>query len=182
MTKNSLKIANGLVRLVQCQPEVISGTVVMGSFDATTNTLTILPTNSQTPIEGVMISSVSGVEDGVIVVPKEGSHVVIASIDGPGIWTVVKTCEIEKAILKIGSVTCTAESTGIIVECGNTTVDIGTIIKIGTAGESLFGILNDLLIAMTLMTVTTSTGPSSVPINLASFNALQTRLGNLLSA
>jgi coenzyme F420-reducing hydrogenase gamma subunit len=95
---------------------------------------------------------------------------------------VVKTCEIEKAILKIGSVTCTAESTGIIVECGNTTVDIGTIIKIGTAGESLFGILNDLLIAMTLMTVTTSTGPSSVPINLASFNALQTRLGNLLSA
>jgi len=85
-------------------------------------------------------------------------------------------------VIKIGEVTFTMKETGIKMAHGNTIFDIGELIKINTESESLFAILNDLITAISLLTVTTSTGPSSVPVNVASFTALLSRLSNLLSA
>lgn len=48
-------------------------------------------------------------------------------------------------------------------------------------GDTLKGILNDILNAIQTMTVMTSTGPSSVPINVADFASIQAKLQTILS-
>lgn len=48
-------------------------------------------------------------------------------------------------------------------------------------GDTLKGILNDILKAIQTMTVMTPTGPSSVPINIADFASIQAKLQTILS-
>ena len=48
-------------------------------------------------------------------------------------------------------------------------------------GDTLKSILNDILKAIQTMTVMTSVGPSSVPINVADFASIQAKLQNILS-
>ena len=48
-------------------------------------------------------------------------------------------------------------------------------------GDTLKGILNDILNAIQTMTVMTPTGPSSVPINIADFASIQAKLQTILS-
>lgn len=48
-------------------------------------------------------------------------------------------------------------------------------------GDTLKGILNDILKAIQTMTVMTPTGPSSVPINVADFASIQAKLQTILS-
>ncbi len=48
-------------------------------------------------------------------------------------------------------------------------------------GDTLKGLLSDLIDALTMLTVGTGTGPSSVPINVASFLAIKVRLEQILS-
>jgi hypothetical protein len=68
------------------------------------------------------------------------------------------------------------------IESGNTVIEVESLIRIATASESLHGILNELITAITLITVPTPAGPSGVPVNAATFNTIVTRLSNLLSA
>jgi hypothetical protein len=182
MTKNSTRIISGITTLVDRPYEIISGTVLSGSVDINANTFSLQPSYEGEPIMGVMLTSVSDDDNGVVLVPKNGSNVIVGSVDGPGQWTLLKANALEKVVVKVGEVNCEISGSGIKLHSGNTMVDIGSLIKIGTASESLFGLLNDLLTAIMALTVTTSTGPSSVPVNLTSFSALSTRLSNLLSA
>ena len=48
-------------------------------------------------------------------------------------------------------------------------------------GDTLKGILNDLCSALQKMTVMTSVGPSSVPVNVSEFVTIQSKLQNILS-
>ncbi len=55
------------------------------------------------------------------------------------------------------------------------------VFDLATENENLKDILNDLLDAITQLTVTTSTGASGVPINVSSFLQIKTRLDNLFN-
>jgi hypothetical protein len=183
MTKNGARIRAGISALANRPFEIISGTVVPGSVDSSVYTMSVQKSDGSGPIEGVMLNPLTGDAKGFVLVPADGSSVVIASIDGPGEWVLIRASEITKAIITIESVVYEINSSEVNIQNGNVVLNIGTsVFKMKTAGESLFGILNDLITALTVLTVTTSSGTSSVPVNVATFTTLAGRLSNLLSA
>src|SRR4051812_32128582 len=102
MTKNIAKIKAGLSVLTDKPYEIISGTVVPGSLDTDQNTISVQTTNYSEPIAGVMLNAVSYNGNGLILFPKDGSNVIIGSIDGPGEWTLIRASDLTKIIALIG--------------------------------------------------------------------------------
>jgi hypothetical protein len=183
MTKNTAKIKAGIKALSEHPNEIISGTVVPGSVDTTGFTMSVQLTDNSAPIAGVMLNSVTENSNGLILFPKDGSNVIVGSIDGPGEWALIRASEITKAIITIENVTYEMDSAQVNVKNGTSVFNVGTsVFKMNTASESLFQLLNDLITGITLLTVGTGMGPSTVPINTATFSSLLTRLNNLLSA
>ena len=183
MTKNIAKIKEGLRALAHRPNEITSGTVVPGSVNTAECTMSVQLTDDSAPIEGVLLNTVAGNNNGLVLFPKDGSDVVIGTIDGPGAWTLIRAGELTKAAITIGNVTYEIDETQVNVKNGNIVFNVGTdVFKMNTPGESLFQLLNDLITGITLLTVGTGVGPSTVPINVATFNSLLTRLNNLLSA
>ena len=182
MARNTSKIKEGIRALTDRPFEIISGTVVAGSVDTTGYTMSVQPVDGD-PIAGVMLSSVTDNGNGILLVPKDGSNVIIGSIDGPGKWTLIRASELLKTVTTIGNVICEVDDSQVNIQNGNTVLNVGeAVFKINTAGESLFSLLKDLITGLTVLTVGTPSGPSTVPVNVASFNDLLVRLNNLLSA
>jgi hypothetical protein len=183
MTRNTAKIKSGIQALTHRPHEIITGTVAPGSVDSAAYTMSVQASDESAPIEGVMLNVISGDGNGLILIPKDGSNVIISSVDGQGEWALIKTSEIVKAIITIEGVTCEIDNTEVSIKNGSIVFNVGaSVFKMNTAGESLFQLLNDLITALTVLTVGTGAGPSTVPTNLPTFNSLLTRLGNLLSA
>ena len=186
MNRNTAKIKAGIKTLTQKTNEIISGTVVSGSVDTSNYIMSVQPTDTGLPIDGVMLSTISGSDNGVILVPKDNSNVIIGSIDGPGAWVLVKANELEKVIVTIGNVQYEMDNTQVKITNGTVFFNVGSsVFKMGNGSESLFAILNDLLTAITSLTVQTTVDlspiTSTVPTNVTTFTTLQTRLSSLLS-
>ncbi len=183
MSKNTGKILSAFRALAGGSCEIISGKVVAGSIDETNGTISVLPTDGESPIEGVMLKAHSAGGNGILQIPKDDTDVVIASIDGTGEWAVLLISEPEQVSVKIDNVECLITADAVTIANGSVAfVLTPEIIKMTTPTESLYAVLNDMITAITSLTVGTSTGPSTVPINVASFTALQARLSNLTSA
>lgn len=183
MTKNGVKICAGIRELTNKPYEIISGKVKQGSIDTSNLTISVETSDGSEPIEEVTLNVCTGISNGLVLIPKEGSDIVIGTVDGPGEWSLIRASELTKAIIKIGSVTYEMDGDQVKIENGSVVFEIGSSsFKMNTAGEGLYQLLKDLITAITFLTVGTSGGPSSVPVNVATFNSLLTRLGNLLSA
>jgi hypothetical protein len=89
---------------------VMSGVVVAGSVDMSACTCTVLlsvdDTDSPTT-GGVLLNSVSGNVNGMLCFPADNSNVWVAEIDGPGKWGIIKTSDLVKMVVTIGSVSLT---------------------------------------------------------------------------
>ena len=183
MNKNVAKIKAGIRALGQKPYEILSGTVVPGSMNADNYSISVLLTGDSVPIRGVMLNPVTANGNGMVLFPKDGSNVIIGSMDGPGEWVLLKASDLSKAIITIENVKYEIDDTHLSIKNGSVVLDVGAeVLKMNTASESLFHLLKDLITAITVLTVGTSTGPSTVPINVATFDSLLTRLNNLLSA
>ena len=183
MSKNIAKIKAGIQVLAGKPYEIIGGTVVAGSVNTSEYTMSVLPTNGTDPIDGVMLGTITENSNGIILLPKDESNVVIGSIDGAGEWMLLKANGLDKAIITIGSVIYEMDETQVNIKNGSSVLSIGTsVFKMYTASESLFSFLKDLITGITLLTVGTSTGGSTVPENITTFNDLLTRLNNLLDS
>lgn len=183
MSKNTGKILSAFRTLAGDSCEIKSGKVVAGSIDETNGTISVLPTDGDAPIEGVLLKAHSVSGNGILQIPKDDTDVVISSIDGPGEWVALLISEPEQVSVKIDNVECLITANEVTIANGNVAfVLTPEVIKMTTPTESLHAVLNDLITAITSLTVGTSTGPSTVPINVASFTALQARLSNLTSA
>lgn len=183
MSKNTQKIIDGIRELTQSPYELLSGVIEPGSVNETEGTVIVRLVGNGLLLEGVLLGTITGASEGLLLMPKEGSEVVIGCIEGHGAYTVLKMTELRKVTLKIGGATIIADESEIHLKQGTTEIKLGGgLVKLSTASESLFQLLNELLAAIAVVTVGTSTGPSTVPVNAATFSTLQTRLGNLLSA
>lgn len=182
MNRNLVRIREGIQSLTSGQYELISGTVVPGSVNLTDYCVTVLPTNGEVPVDGVMLSSVINNGNGLIMVPADGSNVVIGSVDGPGEWSVIKASDVIKVIVTIGSVRFEMNDAHVNIQNGSVQFDISnSVFKVNTPSESLYQLLKDCFTYITALTVSTPSGTSSFPINVADFNNLITRLDNLLT-
>lgn len=181
MNKNAAKIKAGIRSLAGKPNEIISGTVIPGSIDADMYTISVQTTDDNAVIDGVMLTSITGSDDGLILFPAENSNVIIGSIDGQGEWFLIAVGAITKAQLKIGSVFYEMDGSSVTIQNGNVVLDLSAgLFKLNTAGESLYQLLKDCFTYITALTVPTPSGTSSVPVNVADFNNLITRLDNLL--
>jgi hypothetical protein len=183
MGRNTAKIVTSLRELSRKQIDVISGTVVAGSVDAASGTMSLQPSDGGDVLQGVMLSAIIENVKGIIQYPKDGSQVVAGAVDGDGEWVLLRASELEKVSVTLNNVVCTLDGAQVDLQNGSVVFNIGTsVFKMNTASESLYQLLSDLLTGLTALTVGTSTGPSSVPLNAATFSTLITRLNNLLSA
>ena len=180
MSKNAARINAGIRALTSQPYEIISGTVV--TVDTSAYTVTVQPPGDGAPIEEVRLSAITGFGDGLVLLPKADSNVIIGSVDGPGEWVLIRASEITNATLKIGHVVYEMDESNIRVQNNNVLLNVGnSVFKMNTAGESLFQLLQDLITYTSALTVSTSTGPSGPPLNISDFNSLLSRLTNLLS-
>ncbi len=180
MTRNSAKIAEGIKNLTWRPYEVISG--VVEAVNTGELTIDVMPDDSGHVIKGVVLSTHVEQTEGVIIVPKEGSNVIIASIDGPGMWCMLKSSEITQARITIKDVVYEMDETLVRIRNKDAGIDItDSVVKITTQNESLFKLLKDCFTYLTQLTVPTPAGASSVPTNVSDFANLLTRLNNLLN-
>ena len=186
MTKNTMKIIEGFRTLAEEPYEIVSGTVVTGSLNMVAYTVSVRQTGGVI-IENVMLHAVSNEGNGIILIPEDDSDVIIGSIDGPGEWALLRAGKLTKGIIKIGSVKCEVSGADITIQNGEAVFKISdNLFKMNTPSESLYGLLNDLMTALTLLTVTVTISgtpsTSGVPNNVTTFTNLLSRLNNLLNA
>jgi hypothetical protein len=89
--------------------------------------------------------------------------------------------EVDKVLLTSGSLELTIDPDKVELKKGEAILkqtEAG--FTMTRSGEGLKKLLEDLITAITQLTVTTGVGPSGAPINAAAFNAIKNRLGNLL--
>lgn len=111
---------------------------------------------------------IDGNDTGFVAYPAVNSWVCVANVGcGESDYVVVSMSEVTKVTVQISTTIFEIDATGVAIERG---------------AEDLKTLLTDLLTAITQLTVTCAAAgsPSSPPINLAAFTALQTRLNSLL--
>lgn len=184
---------------------VMSGKVVVGSVDAENGVCSVVLTGGNTEgetdgaasveVEGVLLSSVSLNSNGVLCYPADNSDVLVAEIDGPGQYAIIKCSTLVKHILKIGATKVTVTDGHVNTEVGSNTkfsVEDGTVkaqvgsttkltmsnsgYKIEAGGQELGAVLKEILINILSMTVTTKDGPSGTPLNFVAFQNDYTKL------
>lgn len=111
--------------------------------------------------------------ESVTLVPKIGTWALAIRMEDDEDWMLLAAGEMEKIIMKANS--------KISLKVGDRefTIDSKFLVKKGT--ETLKKIMDDTLDAIQQLTVNTNVGPSSVPINAATFAAIKTRISNFLS-
>jgi hypothetical protein len=182
MTKNTAKIKEGFRTLTETPLVIISGTVVPGSVNVSEGTMSVLPNDGE-PIQNVILNPITGDTNGFLLIPADGSNVVIGCVDGPGEWVLLKASSISRAMITIEDVMYLMDNRQINIQSGHSEFNIsGSQFKMNASGESLYQLLKDCFTYIAALTVTTSTGTSSVPVNIADFNLLITRLDNLLTS
>lgn len=181
MNKNFTDIRRGIAQITNKPFEVISGVVVEGSINEEEHTCSIIGIDGTTTFD-VRLSAIATASMGLILVPKDNSHVVAASIDGPGSCTIIKYHELQSIKLVLGT-------NEIEILENKTTIKQGewqcvvedNKLSIKNSSESLHTLIKDLLTAIKNITVSTASGTSSVPVNLIDFTNLNTRFNNLLT-
>jgi hypothetical protein len=142
----------------------MSGTVVAGSVNEAAATCTVLlSTNDESaPTAGILLNAVTENVNGVLVIPKDDSHVWVAEID-KGKWGLIKTSDVKKVIVKISG---TEE---LIVESGKAVFNGGSnhgMVKVAALVSKLNAVetdLNNLKAAFNAM-LTTAAGFPPAPI------------------
>lgn len=180
MNSNLSKIKDGLQALSSVSPYIRSGAVIAGSVNSTSNTCDVQLSDGPV-ISDVLLAAISDSSNGIVCYPKDNSDVVIGSINGAGQWAILTGSEIDHYKIANEDVMLLISDSGIQLEKGSTVVKIADLVKIVTSSESLHAILTDLVNAIAMLTVSTSAGPSSVPVNVSSFAAILPRINNLLS-
>ncbi len=107
---------------------------------------------------------------------------VIVIIVGPVQWVLLQASIIAKWVVRLHGRSVVVSPEYIEIHTGVATVRVAEKVTVRSGTEDLYTLMRDLLDSIKLITVTTSAGPSSVPVNVAMFDAILLRLNNLLAA
>jgi hypothetical protein len=131
---------------------------VVSEVDSATRTCTVSPIDDTPDLFDVRFQASESLTEGISIEPKDGSFVTVVFLNNTtGI--IISTSEIK--------------SVSIIAGAGK--------FDFKNTSEDLKAIISDLIDTINLLTVTTPSGPSGVPVNIADFTAIKTRLDNLFN-
>ncbi len=126
-------------------------------------------------------SVIDSAKQGFCFIPKVGSRIMVGRIANSEQLFVALFSEVDKVLLTSGSLELTIDQDKLELKKGEAILkqtEAGfTMIR---SGEGLKKILEDLITAITQLTVPTGVGPSGMPINAAAFTAIKNRIGNLM--
>ena len=151
------------------------------------------------PYENVLLYAVENTElKGQVLIPRIGSTVLVERIANDR-YFVVMFSEIDKVLLTIGEKTKaeiseenisiqTGDKTTVTVDAQNCLLQVGESMVKATekgltfvkGGAGLKKTLEELIDAITKLTVTTGVGPSGVPVNVADFIKIKQGLNDFL--
>lgn len=151
------------------------------------------------PYENVLLYAVENTElKGQVLIPRIGSTVLVERIANDR-YFVVMFSEIDKVLLTIGEKTKaeiseenisiqTGDKTTVTVDAQNCLLQVGESMVKATekgltfvkGGAGLKKTLEELIDAITKLTVTTGVGPSGVPVNVADFIKIKRGLNDYL--
>lgn len=182
MNSKSAQIVEGLAALTKREMQILSGNVVAGSIDEDSGTVSVKITCSDDVMTEVAIASNTILDEGLVAIPDEDSNVVIATVDGPGQWAIVKTSKLKKVVASVANCSIVNDGTKIIISRNSSTLSVADKLTISNASENLASILTDLIDQIKLITVTTSGVASTVPANAAAIGAISTRVMALFNS
>ena len=107
---------------------VMMGSVVAGSVDEEQGTCKVLLSvnDENTQTDGVLLSAKLGNVTGLLLYPADDSIVLVAEINGPGMYGIVQCSQLNKVIVKIGIITLHITDSGIMIN-GD---DYGGLVKV----------------------------------------------------
>ncbi|MEM7372824.1 MAG: hypothetical protein AAF587_29655 [Bacteroidota bacterium] len=133
------------------------------SVDESEATCTVDLLDGGAPVEAVRLSA-SPSHAGLHVIPKVGSEGVITWLSKHQAYLALAS-DIDHIKIDVGQSVLQVDASGIVLSRGT---------------ESLAAILKDILTQINLITVSTPSGPSAVPNNVAAFSAISARIETLL--
>ncbi len=162
--------------------------------DATNGVLNISVVSDAEHPANVRIKASSGTPESVLEVESDG----IVRVSGNEVessarenFKIVLKNSVDDEVINIEGnkegINVTAQDLTVNVDCGEINLKTGDKLNLDSGkepmvlGETLKGILEDILKAIQAMTFMTSVGPSSVPVNVADFASIQAKLENILS-
>lgn len=112
------KIKQGLRNITAAGYEIFSGTAK--NVDEGSGLMDVVLDDNEDgdPVPGVRLRALTDVMDGVLVIPEEGSDVIIGSIYGAGYYFLIMASKVEKFIVKIGAMSLVIDQNGIVFNNG----------------------------------------------------------------
>lgn len=109
---------------------------------------------------------------GCRIYPAENSVVLVQRLGKKGELFIILVSEVDEVIYEVNN--------KILFKHDTTEIEISDKISIKHENETLKKIMNDLIAEVKKIVVPTNVGPSGTPINAAAFEAINTRVNNLL--
>lgn len=180
MEEDVAKFWGRIFRLIKDQDKtILSGTV--SAVNESDRTCTVKVENVE--YEDVRLYGiVKGDLKGFCFIPKRESQVLVGRVGGSNELFVAMFTEVDKALLTIGEkMQLTVDAENCCIQAENTVIRATpagmTFVR---GGSGLKKTLENLIDAITKLTVTTGVGPSGTPINVADFIKVKQDLSNYL--
>lgn len=169
-----------MVRLFQGTPSISSGRVKEVDETNAVCSVALLGTDD-VPTEEILLGVVLEQADGLLIIPAIDSLVYVGKIDF-GTYAIIKTGVIDKLSCTIGDNVIYIDAEKVKLTRGDVVVELaGTKVHVANGSKNLATVLDNLMTAILALTVGTAMGPSSPPINSATFNTIKADLSNLLT-
>lgn len=115
-----------------------------------------------------MRASIDGEENGIMMIPAVDSWVLVGNLDNsPNAWAAIMYSELQKYSVRISPMEWRMDDEGLLLKKN---------------ADTLAAVMADLIDQIKLLTVTCATpgAPSTVPLNVAAFEAIKNRINQLL--
>lgn len=174
------EIHGELMRLFTGTPTILTGIVTaVNEADATCSVK--LTGTEEVATEDILLGVMLEQTDGLLLIPAIDSlvHVAKADFATPAI---IKTGVIDKLSCTIGDNVIYMDAERVKLTRGDVVVELaGTKVHVANGSKNLATVLDNLMTAILALTVGTAMGPSSPPINSATFNTIKADFNNLLT-
>ena len=175
------EIANGGKRGLRFP--IMSGVVVAGSVDVENGVCSVIldVNDDSVATGGVTLNTVILNQNGMLLIPADNSHVLVAEVNGPSMLTLIKCSNLLNVKILMGNTRVSVTDGEVSVDINGSHLTVNDKLSYSNGSGSLKTVMDNILTHIQALTVSTGTGPSSVPVNVADFAADQSDLDNLLN-